>query len=243
MLDRCLTFLDGIGAKTEERLAAIGIRTWDGFLQAKAIAGISPKRKHFYDRQLQLAARALAQHELAFFAQRLPQREMWRLYLPFKEHACFLDLEVDGSGQIIVLTLCDRFSSTSFVAGMQLEQNAVEQQLKNCRLLITYNGSAFDIPKLEKLLSRRITVPHLDLKPLCQRLGLSGGLKEIEQQLGIARPAHLRGSAADAWRAFLASGDREYLELLVQYNEEDAVNLHQLMEKCLSLLQKRQGNE
>ncbi len=241
MLDRCFTFLAGVGTKTEERLAALGVRTWDDFLRTAAIAGVSPKRKLFYNRQLQLAERALAQHDLAFFAQRLLQREMWRLYLSFREHACFLDLEVGTDGSIIVLTLSDRFRSATLVRGMQLEQSAVQQELQRCKLLVTYNGSAFDIPKLEKFLGKRLAIPHFDLKPLCERLGLRGGLKDIERQLGIARPAHLRGSAADAWKAFLASGDKEYLELLVQYNEEDAVNLHQLAEKCLALLQRKNG--
>src|SRR3989338_4474623 len=241
MITSTFTFLGGIGARREQQLRRQGIRTWSDFLQAKAIAGISPKRKLFYDRQLQLAVRALAQHDLAFFAQRLPQREMWRLYLSFREHACFLDLEVGTDGSIIVLTLADRFRSATLVRGMQLERDAVQQELQRCKLLVTYNGSAFDIPKLEKFLGKRLAVPHFDLKPMCARLGLRGGLKDIERQLGIARPAHLRGSAGDTWNAVLASGGKEYLEGLVQYNEEDAVNLPQLAEKCLALLQRKNG--
>jgi uncharacterized protein len=97
---------------------------------------------------------------------------------------------------------------------------------------VTYNGSAFDMVKLKKF-GVTFIVPHLDLKPLCSRLGLKGGLKNIEKQLGIFRPDHLQGSAVDAWKAFWASGDKEWLQLLVDYNEADAVNLHQLAEKCI----------
>ena len=67
-------------------------------------------------------------------------------------------------------------------------------------------------------------------------LGLAGGLKEIEPMVGIQRPSHLRGSATDAWKAFWASGDHEYLELLIAYNEQDAVSLYQLMEWCTARL-------
>ncbi|MBW3022318.1 ribonuclease H-like domain-containing protein, partial [Candidatus Woesearchaeota archaeon] len=40
----------------------------------------------------------------------------------------------------------------------------------------------------------------------------------------------------DLWKAYHASGDKEYLQLLVQYNEEDIVNLKPLMEYCYKRL-------
>ena len=72
-------------------------------------------------------------------------------------------------------------------------------------------------------------VLHLDLKPLCRRIGLGGGLKSVEDRLGIARPPHLRGrSGMDAvllWRAYQATGDVEALRFLVEYNLYDAFQL------------------
>jgi len=72
-------------------------------------------------------------------------------------------------------------------------------------------------------------VLHLDLKPLCRRIGLGGGLKSAEDRLGIARPPHLRGrSGMDAvllWRAYQGTGDVEALRFLVEYNLYDAFQL------------------
>ena len=41
----------------------------------------------------------------------------------------------------------------------------------------------------------------------------------------LKRPAHLYGNPIQLWKAFHVSGDREYLELLIEYNREDVENL------------------
>ena len=51
-----------------------------------------------------------------------------------------------------------------------------------------------------------------------------------EKILGLKRPTHLYGNPVDAWKTFHASGDREYLELLLDYNREDVENLKRIME-------------
>ena len=232
MITESFTFLDGIGGKAEQKLYSLGIKRWDDFLKAENIVGISAKRKAYYDRQLEQAKKALQDEDVAFFAEHFPSRELWRLYEHFKDACCFLDVEVDSKGKIIVVTVFDRFHSKTFVKGVNLEKGLLEVELQRYKVLVTYNGRAFDIPKL-KALGVAVALPHIDLKGICQRLGFSGGLKDIEQQLGISRPQHLRGKAVDLWKSFWASGDREWLELLVEYNEAAAVNLHQLMEKCV----------
>jgi uncharacterized protein len=233
MLQHCFTFLQGIGIKTVENLAVQSVRTWSDFIQAERIRGLSAKRKAYYNRQLRQAQRALANDDIAYFVKCLPQREMWRLYSHYKGVCCFVDCEVDSHGKLIVVTVSDRFTSATFVRGMSLSSQAITAMVNSYRLIVTYNGSAFDMVKLKNF-GVQFVIPHLDLKPLCSRLGLKGGLKDIEKQLGIFRPKHLRGSAVDAWKAFWASGDREWLQLLVDYNEADAVNLHQLAEKCMN---------
>jgi uncharacterized protein len=230
MIENSFVFLEGIGLETERKLWEQGVSTWGDFL-SQDVVGISSKRKGYYDRKLVEAKKALQRKDVGYFSRILPQREMWRLYGHFS--CCFLDIEVDGAGEIIVVTLFDKFESKTLVRGMHLERGVLLKELSQYGMLVTYNGSAFDIPKIEKFIGKKLAVPHIDLKALCHRLGLKGGLKEVERQLGIIRPQHLQGSAVDAWKAYLASGDREYLELLVEYNEADAVNLHQLVEKCL----------
>ena len=234
VINECFTFLDGIGPRLEIRMRASGIRTWDDFLAAGSVAGISAQRKPYYDRLLLQAKEALQKGDLAYLASKIPQREMWRLYARFKDSCSFLDCEVDSHGQIIVVTVFDRFECKTLVRNVNLDKKQLEKALDGCGMLITYNGSAFDLPKLREQLAVELNVPHIDLKPLCQRLGLMGGLKDVEKQLGIERPVHLRGHAVDAWKALWASGDKEWLDLLIQYNEEDTVNLYRVVEKCMA---------
>lgn len=236
MIERSFVFLEGVGRKTEEKLWKADVKDWNEFLNREKIKGLSKTRKYYYDRQLMQAKKALQKQDLSFFLHKLPLKEHWRLYELFKSECVFLDIEVDGKGKITVMTLFDGFETKTMVRGVNLEKEIFENEIGKYKLLITYNGSAFDMPKIEKEFKIKVRMPHVDLKPLCLRLGLKGGLKEIERQLGIPRPQHLRGHAVDAWKAFWASGDKEWLELLVKYNEEDAVNLKQLVEKCIGKL-------
>jgi hypothetical protein len=154
---------------------------------------------------------------------------MWRLYPQFKEDCCFLDVETDSYGKITVVGISNYYTTATFVQGFNLERKLLEKELAKYKLLVTFNGGAFDLPKLKKKLLLELKMPHIDLKPLCVKLGLKGGLKEVEKMLNAKRPAHLYGNPVDLWKAFHASGDREYLELLIDYNKEDIENLKGIM--------------
>ncbi|MFH1682363.1 MAG: ribonuclease H-like domain-containing protein [Candidatus Woesearchaeota archaeon] len=232
MIRNSFIFLDKISSKTEQNLWQQGITDWNDFLKIKEINGISPKRKAYYNRKLQEAKQELQKDNSAYFAQILPKKETWRLYQYFKEEACFLDLEVDSYGKIILLGIADEYQTKIFVKGFNLEKELIKKELNRYKLIITFNGSAFDLPKLKKQLQLEIKIPHLDLKPLCINLDLKGGLKEVEKKLNLNRPQHLRGSPVDLWKAFHASGDQEWLDLLIAYNQEDVENLKRIADYC-----------
>src|SRR3989338_7926775 len=174
MLTNCFTFMDGISSAKQAKLRGFGITTWDDFLKTQTIRGISAERKVYYDRQLRLAQDAFTHKNANYFAELLPQREMWRLYPHFRD-VCFLDIEADSRG-IIVLTLFDKYESKTFVRGVHLGKDTVNQELGKYQLIVTFNGSSYDLPKLKKF-GVEIHVPHIDLKALCQRLKLICGLK------------------------------------------------------------------
>ena len=62
---------------------------------------------------------------------------------------------------------------------------------------------------------------------VCRRRGLRGGLKKIEELLGIAREtAGISGSdAPHLWHRFEHYDDQSALDTLLHYNREDVVNL------------------
>lgn len=66
--------------------------------------------------------------------------------------------------------------------------------------LVTFFGSVFDIPYLcAKFPGLRLPPWHFDLCFAARRLALQGGLKHIEQTLGIERSESIRG--LDGWDA------------------------------------------
>ena len=109
-------------------------------------------------------------------------------------------------------------------------------------MLVTFFGSGFDLPMLEKRFrGHTFNQIHFDLCPTLRRLGLRGGLKSIERQLGIARGEETDGlsgwDAVKLWNMYYHLGDEAALERLVAYNREDVVNLETLAIYAVERLQ------
>lgn len=238
MIRNSFIFLDRIGARLEQQLWQAGIRTWDDFLSADAdrIKGISSYKKAYYDRKLLKAKSNLYCQNSAYFDEILPTTEHWRLYDFFKEDAVFLDIETNGLSNfsyITVVGLFDGIDTKTMIKGINLDFNVLKQELKKYKMIVSFNGSVFDVPFIEKrhpgLLPR---IPHFDLRFACSRLGIKGGLKDIEKLFGIKRRELVEklygGDALTLWNMYKYSEDDYYLKLLVEYNEEDVINLKKI---------------
>jgi len=232
MIQKSFIFLEKVGSRKERNIWVQGIKDWNDFLLVgnKGVKGISDRSKEYYDRKIQEAKDALLREDSSYFVGKLASKEMWRLYDYFREEVGYLDIEIDSYGKITVVGVSDYYNSNFFVKGVNLDRKVIERELSKYKIIITFNGGAFDLPKLRKELGVVVGVPHIDLKPLCVNMGLLGGLKEIERILGLGRPTHLYGNPVELWRSFHASGDREYLDLLIDYNREDIENLKAVMD-------------
>lgn len=226
MLTHSFCFLPGIGKKKEEALWKQGILTWEQFLQTDEVTGI--KQKHRYDILLQKAKQTLMEEDSIYFAQHFPSAEMWRLYHFFQDEVLFLDIEADSKGPFVI-GMYDKEKTMVMVRGVNMEKEILWEAFHRKKIIVSFNGKSFDIPRINTYFNIIIPpIPHIDLRHLCPRLGLFGGLKKVEKQIGIQR--ELTGSPTAAWKAFFASCDREYLDLIIKYNEEDIVHLYPLME-------------
>ncbi|HLC66350.1 MAG TPA: ribonuclease H-like domain-containing protein, partial [Candidatus Nanoarchaeia archaeon] len=238
MLTESFILLDRVGSKSEQRVWEAGIQNWDHFRQARHVPGISSLRKGFYDRQLDRSEQAHRAQDIRFFASVLPMSQQWRLWEHFKDEAVFLDIETSGYyGDVTVVGLYDGYETKSMVRGITFDRALLKEELRKYKLLVTFNGRSFDVPVLQRYFKDIVPdIPHIDLRHVCAKIGLHGGLKHIERELGISRPtavANFTGEdAVYLWQQWKATGDREYLEKLVQYNEEDIVNLKPVMEYC-----------
>ncbi|MFH1650086.1 MAG: ribonuclease H-like domain-containing protein [Candidatus Woesearchaeota archaeon] len=237
MLMKTLAFLPGISQKMEERLQAEGLTDWTRFSRREKIKGISSSKKILLNHTLDKARVALLNEDSKWFAEHLPPREHWQLYDEFKDDVLFIDIEIASKrNHVTVIGISDGLTVKTLMSGMHIDKNTFQRQISRAKLLVSFNGKSFDIPVLEKFFGIKIETPHFDARHACARVGLKGGLKQIEKELGIYRPIELRGNPVDLWKAFMASGDREWLEKLAEYNAYDCLNLKLVCEKIVPIL-------
>lgn len=235
MIERTFQHIPGVGPWREKDLWARGIRCWDDFPAAGGPVAISKKADDAARERLALTREALARRDLAALARLLPPREHWRLYPAFADEAVFFDIETDGQQEQnpTVVSLFDRDGLHVFIRGRNMD--ALPEAMARRRLWVTFNGSCFDVPVLRDHFPQ-LPEPHahVDLRFVCRRFGMGGGLKSIEDGLNLGRPPHLRGvngyDAVLLWRAYRRSGDVEALRFLVEYNLYDSFNLRTVME-------------
>ena len=249
MIRNSFIFLEGVGKKLEDSLWKQGIRDWDDFLKKDAVKGLSQPRKFYYDRKLLKARKALYEMDTSYFVKVMPSTEAWRLYEFFKEDAVFLDIETTGLSNwdnITVIGLFDGISTKTMIRGINMDINGLKSELSNYKMLVTFNGATFDLPFIKKRYPGLLpNVLHWDLRSSCERIGLRGGLKQIEKEMGIKRNKIIEnmygGDAMTLWRMYRTTGDDYYLKLLVEYNEEDIINLKTIAEHVFSKLKEING--
>ncbi|MBI4220503.1 MAG: ribonuclease H-like domain-containing protein [Chloroflexi bacterium] len=238
MLEHSFIHMRGIGPVGERRLWSRGFLTWqdvNGRGEQDRIAARA--RLSALESTIRLGRR-----DAAFFGATLPPPEKWRIYPDFLDDAAFLDVEttgaLSGEGAVTLVGVLGRNGYHAYIRGEDLDE--VPEALQQFRLLVTFNGSSFDLPCLEaefgsgaRWSGMRLFehVAHFDLRYPLRRLGHSGGLKEIERRLGVGRPdelSHIDGfDAIRLWRMY-CEGEPGALATLVRYNAEDVASLPKL---------------
>ena len=236
MIKNTFSILQGIGEKLERRLWKNGILFWEDFIAADTIDFLSNDRKIMYNELLREALQNLTAGRADFFSKVLKHSDHWRLYQAFRGTAVALDIETDGNpfnhgGCVTVVGLYDGFDYRALVQGRNLTGKRLEQELTRYDYIITFYGSVFDLPFLREAFNLTINVPHFDLCFSGRKTGLKGGLKKVEETLGIYREASVKGfDGFDAVRLWneAQNGSYEAMELLLTYNRCDTVNLFSL---------------
>ena len=113
-----------------------------------------------------------------------------------------------------------------------LSRHHLLKALEGADQIYTYNGSRFDLPFIKEKLAvdLKAAFVHTDLMYHCWRNGLKGGLKVVEQILGINRKLkEVNGRiAVKLWWSYINDSNTNALKLLLEYNKEDVLNLRLL---------------
>lgn len=226
--------MPGIGAKTELALWDRGIYCWDAFRDSAGALPFGKRKSDSLRAYLDESRNHLRGRNPGFFARTLPSHLLWRLYPDFRDLAAYLDIETTGLGgpgdYITTAALYDGREVFHYIHGDTLDR--FKDDLGKYKVLITYNGSCFDLPFIRNFFGIRLDHVHIDLRFLLHSLGYRGGLKGCEKQMGLSRD-ELDGVdgyfAVLLWEEYRATGDPRALETLLAYNIADAVNLETLM--------------
>jgi len=233
MLTSSFCHLPGVGPKTEQTLWSAGLLCWE---TALANGGDPPPRpiKRSWLPHLRESVVMHRNRDIDYFTTRLPASQHWRLFRDYRPTCAFVDIETTGLSQftdeITTIVLYDGRTIRHYVNGQNL--NDFQRDIQDYRLLITYNGKTFDVPFIEHFFGIRLQHAHIDLRYVLRGLGYAGGQKHCEKRLGIRRgqSADIDGfMAVQLWHAYRRTKDRRFLDTLLAYNVEDAVNLEVLM--------------
>jgi uncharacterized protein YprB with RNaseH-like and TPR domain len=154
--------------------------------------------------------------------------------------ALYLDVETTYQGKLTVIGLHHDALGTVQLVGEDITAANLQKLLPPAICVYTYNGDRFDLPIIKSQLGvdLRLRYDSVDLMKTCHQANLYGGLKLVEQKLGITRK--LKGvcgkDAVALWYHHTKTGCTEALEKLLAYNREDVENLKVLRDRLESRL-------
>ena len=231
MLQQTFCHIPGIGTKTERQLWAAGITSWN-LWQPQPPIRLSAAARHEAAGVLQRSLAAL-DNDPAFFVDQLGSTEPWRIFPHFRDRTVYLDIEttgLDDYASVTTIALYDGKEVFTYINGRNLDDFV--DDIEKYQVIVSYNGKCFDIPFLERFFHIRLPHAQIDLRYVLARLGIKGGLKGCEKQLGLHRGS-LDGVdgyfAVLLWQRYQQQKDEKALETLLAYNIEDTVNLERLM--------------
>ena len=240
LLRRSFQHLPGISVAEEARLWAEGISDWVDLIRHTPVQlDMYRKRGGALQSAVEASEEALANRDVAFFASRLPKREHYRIAASFPERCVFLDIESTGlSTYYDQVTLVGWSVDDTYT--VLIDPGGIEELARDLRehpVIVTFNGSLFDLPFLARRFKKNWSgLLHVDLRYLAKRVGLTGGQKKIEGELGLAREASLEGitgaEAVALWFDY-KEGDLDALRELVRYNHADIEGMKFLFEEVV----------
>ncbi len=234
MLRNTFLHVPGLKEKGERVLWQAGCHEWDHLIDEPDRFDYGDAPRDNVKRYIERSRKALETGRHQFFRKGLGIKDAWRAFGDFRHSCVYLDIETDGSQRYDSVTTIGLYDGKEFkclVKGQDLEN--FRDVISHYSMIVTYHGAGFDLPALQKrFFGLSFDQIHLDLSPTLRSIGLKGGLKSIEKEVGIERSPETVGlngyDAVKLWRRYQNFGDENALEQLIAYNREDVVNLERL---------------
>ncbi len=198
MLQQTFIHIPGIGRHTEKELWASGIKSWDDADRfEKCFGRVGAGLQHKLDEYIPRSRSAIVRKDAAFFERLCALGEAWRLFPEFADNCVYLDIETTGLSTVFdtvtMVGLYDGRKYQLFVDGDNLQE--LPQHLRKYSLVVTFNGSGFDLRFLKLAFPELVLPPvHIDLRWVTRKLGLKGGLKEVRGEDRHVSPVRGRGT-------------------------------------------------
>ncbi len=249
MIQNSFCFLKSGDIRIEKILWQEGVKNWKDFYNLNGSSELKQQEIDLLGNELKEAEEEYGSENSDYFYKLFPESENWRLFKDFEKNTMFFDIECTGLGfndKTTMLGTLFRGKFNALIRGQNLSRENVAEELRKAKLLVSFNGSQFDIPFLEKEFRVKINIPHVDLRFTGYQIGLRGGLKSIEKELNFQRDEEIQNvdgfEATRLWRNYL-KGNKKSLQTLVEYNKYDVENLEKLMNHCYNKLKKKRLNE
>lgn len=160
----------------------------------------------------------------------------------YPDRILFIDIETTGLShfydEITIVGWSLGGRASTLVKGENHTQ--LLRDAASAKAIVTFNGIRFDQRFLRQEFPE-ISIPevHIDLMYLCRRVGLKGGQKAIENELGLSFRDELKDidgfAAVLLWHRYLR-GDLEALKTLIRYNRADIAAMGAIFDCTLSKL-------
>lgn len=241
MLKNTFCFLKGISQKKEALLWKNKIYTWSDYANVydRQISFFNNKSNIFED-----AYNAYNTKDVDFFIKKIPHDIWYRVAYSFPQDVIFLDIETTGLSfiydEITVIGWMKNGKYDCYINGESTEKLFTE--IESSKAIITFNGSLFDI-KFISVAFPELKIPecHIDLRFFARRLGLSGGQKKIETELGFRRTsdiAQIHGENAPILWYKYCRGDMQSISTLIDYNFYDIQGMAYIFDECVNRMHK-----
>jgi uncharacterized protein YprB with RNaseH-like and TPR domain len=234
LLKESFIHFPGVGDETERSLWGQGFVSWQHVLDKPEDFSCGSADRKLFLASVAASSRAIAKGNHRPFRKPLGSKHAWRAFPDFRGRCVYLDIETDGRSSGDAITTIGIYDGARFRCLVKHEDLAdFPEIIADYGMIVTFYGAGFDLPMIQKRFpGLRLDHIHIDLCLALRQLGIRGGLKKIEKQLGIGRSQETDGlgglDAIRLWRRYEQLDDGQALETLIAYNREDVVNLEEL---------------